>query len=81
MSEEDRISLARLEEKVDGIVLSDKEYRGTLCIKMNKMEDMMGKVFNRFDKLPCRERGLGTKLMWAALGVLGTLLFYHLGWK
>lgn len=74
MSEEDRISLARLEEKVNGWMDSTTEYRRNLT---EKIDNLMSK----FSHLPCKERGLGTKLMWGAIGVIGTLLFIHLGWK
>lgn len=74
MSEEDRVSLARLEEKVTQWMETTTEYRQSLCSKIDSL-------YKRFDKLPCRERSLGTKLLWAALGVLGTLVFFHLGWK
>jgi hypothetical protein len=74
MSEEDRVSLARMEEKVTQWMSTTNEYRVNLCSKIDN-------IYKRFDKLPCRERGLGTKLLWTALGVVGTLLFFHLGWK
>ena len=74
MSEEDKISLARLEEKVTQWMETTTEYRVRLCGKVDS-------IFKKFDKLPCRERGLGTKLLWGSIGIIGGILVAHLGWK
>jgi hypothetical protein len=74
MSEEDRIAVARLDEKVTQWMESTTEYRRSLCGKIDNL-------YKKFDNLPCRERNLGSKLLWGAVGVIATLLFVHLGWK
>jgi hypothetical protein len=54
--------------------LSALQWRVDVCKKFEK-------IFNWLEILPCKERKLNTKLVWLAIGVLGTLLFIHLGWK
>lgn len=81
MSEEDRNALVRLQAQVEGWMQTTTEYRIALCSKIEK-------IMLRLENLPCRERaemykGISatSKLMWAAIGCLATLLFIHLGWK
>ena len=81
MGEEDRIAIARLEEKVTHWMETTTEYRVSLCNKIDKL-------FQKFESLPCKERseiykGLAVreKLIWGAIGVVATLLFIHLGYR
>ena len=81
MSEDDRISLARLEEKVTQWMETTTAYRLSLCDKINKITD-------RLDSLPCRERGemyrglgITQKLMWSAIGITFGIMLAHLGWR
>lgn len=81
MDENDKITLARLEERVENWMTTTTEYREHICLKLDKVVTAIG-------LLPCKERAeiykgirVGQKLMWTAIGALFTLIAVHLGWK
>lgn len=85
MSEEDRISLARLEEKVSGWMESTEIYRISLCNKIAEMRQAQIKIMESLYSLPCKERGemyrgLGVreKLMWGSIGITFGIMIKHL---
>jgi hypothetical protein len=93
MSESDIVAIARLEEKVDGIIDNDKEYRRNLCDKMAEMKLGQKEILDKVIGLPCVAREVRTKAetrtqallwtgAWICIGCLFTLLAVHLGiWK
>ena len=92
MSEDDRIALARLEEKVDSIKKSDEIYRPSLCEKITELKLGQIKTFEMLYALPCKVREEKTKQetrtqtllwtgAWVTIGVIGGILMMHLGWK
>lgn len=81
MGEDDRILIAKLEERVENWMSSTNEYRLSLCHKIDKIMDKLA-------ELPCKERSeiykgiaLREKLIWAAIGVTFTIMTIHLGWR
>jgi hypothetical protein len=74
MSEYDRVAMARLEEKVEQWMDTTTEYRRTLCGKIDTL-------FKKFGELPCKERVIGSKLLWGLTVFIAGLLVAHLGWK
>jgi hypothetical protein len=81
MSEDDRVSIARLETQVSTWMDTTNEYRVNLCNKIDK-------IMTKFEDLPCKERGemykgmgITAKLMWTAIGVTFGLIAAHMGWK
>lgn len=81
MGEDDKIIIAKLEERLNNFMQGTNEYRISLCSKIDK-------IMMALAELPCRERAeiykgvkLREKLVWGAIGVLGAIVFAHLGWK
>mgnify|MGYP001463882506 CR=1 FL=1 len=85
MSEDDRVSIARLEERVIGWMNSTDAYRNSLCEKMAELKVGQTKIFEMLYDLPCKERSqiykdlkLREKLLWGAVGMIVTVLIKHL---
>ena len=85
MSEDDKVSIARLEERVIGWMNSTDAYRNSLCEKMAELKVGQVKIFEMLYDLPCKERGemykglgMREKLMWSSIGITFGVVIKHL---
>ena len=80
MSEDERIALARLEEKVTGWMETTTEYRKSLCRKLDEVKTQMA-------NMPCKEHiktfeylTNSIKFIFIILGIMvGFIVKVHLG--
>jgi hypothetical protein len=93
--EERRQEYPRILDILDNIKTEMSKMAANMEVVATKVEERNStaiawrlEVCNKFDKifkwlggLPCKERAVNTKLLWLAIGVIGGLLFAHLGWK
>ena len=85
MSEDDKVAIAMLSERVNNWIGSTESYRASLCEKMAELKGGQIKIFEMMYDLPCRERAemtksinLSQKLMWSAIGITFGILIKHL---
>ena len=85
---EDSVAMAEVKKDLQHWRENTIEYRNTLDGKIVSICRKIDKIFDKLDLLPCKERGeiykglaLREKLLWSAIGVIGGLIFLHLGWK
>lgn len=69
-----KVELASFTASVTEWMKTTTEYRKNLCDKIEVVK-------TRLSELPCKERRLGTKLVWGAIGITFGILIAHLGWK
>jgi hypothetical protein len=69
-----KVELASFTAKVSEWMETTKEYRVSLCKKLDEV---------RIDvaKLPCKNRLFQSRLMWGAIGIVFGILAAHIGWK
>lgn len=88
MSEDDKVQIAILTERVNQWMLGTDSYRQSLCEKMTELKAGQVKMFQMMYDLPCKARAEATKwqttlftLMWGAIGITFALLAIHLKWQ
>lgn len=76
-----QVTLAKLEEKVTQWMDSTVDYRKSLCLKQDKLICKQEEFADKLNGLPCKSRQRETALMWMAVGIVFSLITFHLGWK
>lgn len=85
MSDEDKIQIAVLKERIDKWMDATIEYRKTLCDKISELKEGQIKMFQMLFDLPCKERRAWYSatnrqllFMWGVITGIGGTIVAHI---
>lgn len=81
MTEEDKVEIARLRERLDNFQTATVEYRRLLCEKIAELHEGQKEIFKILSGLPCKEQSAWYAsmnrqmlFMWGVITLIGAVL-------